>query len=121
MISSGMSSKILKEALVQQKEIQEEEEQRNNSSGALFAAAAEEDSWNIAAEVAEEEEDIDDFQGFDDSRSQFGKDDVSFHFVYALLINIFWQMLNYINKLAWCYSIMFSFIASLWLYYFFYF
>lgn len=69
MISERISSKILKEALVQQKEIQEE---RKDSFSGLFSA-------DVAGV-----EDLDDFQGFDDIQSCFSDNDVSFCFVFAL-------------------------------------
>ncbi|XP_052187941.1 bystin isoform X2 [Diospyros lotus] len=62
-ISSGISSKILNEALIQQKEIEEEAEgqDRNNVVFAQEPAAA--------ADL--DEGDIDDFGGFSETRSQF--------------------------------------------------
>ncbi|XVE54695.1 hypothetical protein DITRI_Ditri03aG0102600 [Diplodiscus trichospermus] len=64
MISSGMSSKILKEALLQQKEI--EEEASGGDVKNAFASVEEEHNKQ------EEEEDIDDFGGFSETQSQFG-------------------------------------------------
>ncbi|KAG5532369.1 hypothetical protein RHGRI_026861 [Rhododendron griersonianum] len=64
LISSGTSSKILKEALIQQKEINEENEGRNPNN-LVFAEDA-------ATEVVLEEDDIDDFGGFSETQSQFG-------------------------------------------------
>ncbi|EOY33320.1 Bystin, putative isoform 1 [Theobroma cacao] len=64
MISSGMSSKILKEALLQQREI-DEEDSAGNFNGA-FGSVEEERNKH------EEEEDIDDFGGFSETQSQFG-------------------------------------------------
>ncbi|KAL6339694.1 hypothetical protein AAG906_034780 [Vitis piasezkii] len=63
MISSGMSSKILKEALFQQKEIEDEARDQNPNSS--FFAIEEEPA-------KDEEEDVDDFAGFDDTQSHFG-------------------------------------------------
>lgn len=63
MISSGMSSKILKEALLQQKEIEYEARDQNPNSS--FFAVEEEPA-------KDEEEDVDDFAGFDDTQSHFG-------------------------------------------------
>lgn len=63
MISSGMSSKILKEALFQQKEIEDEARDQNPNSS--FFAVEEEPA-------KDEEEDVDDFAGFDDTQSHFG-------------------------------------------------
>ncbi|KAI8539052.1 hypothetical protein RHMOL_Rhmol09G0151300 [Rhododendron molle] len=62
--SSGTSSKILKEALIQQKEINEENEGRNPNN-LVFAE-------DTATEVVSEEDDIDDFGGFSETQSQFG-------------------------------------------------
>ncbi|KAA3458632.1 bystin [Gossypium australe] len=64
MISSGMSSKILKEALLQQKEI--EEEASGGIAKSAFGSVEEESNKH------EEEEDIDDFGGFSETQSQFG-------------------------------------------------
>uniref|UniRef100_A0A5B7BTS1 Bystin n=1 Tax=Davidia involucrata TaxID=16924 RepID=A0A5B7BTS1_DAVIN len=64
LISSGMSSKILKEALIQQKEIQEEAEEQNPNK-LVFP----EEPPSV---VASDEEDIDEFGGFSETQSQFG-------------------------------------------------
>jgi essential nuclear protein 1 len=71
LISSGMSSKILKEALAQQREIQDEAEGRdpNDSNSLVFAQG-----FNEAEEV---QDDIDEFAGFSETQSQFGAYDVS--------------------------------------------
>uniref|UniRef100_A0A2P2MG89 Bystin n=1 Tax=Rhizophora mucronata TaxID=61149 RepID=A0A2P2MG89_RHIMU len=66
MISSGMSSKILREALLQQREIQEEAEESN-----AFDVAEEEAAVGYKEE---ESEDIDDFDGFNVTLSVIGKD-----------------------------------------------
>lgn len=69
-ISSGMSSKILKEALIQQKEIQEEaEEQQNRNQNNPLRFVEEQPG-------VEDEEDVDDFAGFSETQSQFGNYDV---------------------------------------------
>ncbi|KAK9268448.1 hypothetical protein L1049_000199 [Liquidambar formosana] len=62
LISSGMSSKILKEALLQQREVQDEVAEEQNPNYSLIAAE----------EPLKDEEDIDDFTGFDETRSQHG-------------------------------------------------
>ncbi|KAL5832310.1 hypothetical protein ACOSQ4_017664 [Xanthoceras sorbifolium] len=67
MISSGMSSKILKEALLQQKEILEEAEGPNSNKSAFVFEEGERSKRQV-----EEEEDIDDFGGFSEVQSQFG-------------------------------------------------
>ncbi|XP_034692374.1 bystin-like [Vitis riparia] len=63
LISSGMSSKILKEALLQQKEIEDEARDQNPHSS--FFAVEE-------VPAKDEEEDVDDFAGFDETQSHFG-------------------------------------------------
>lgn len=68
MISSGMSSKILKEAFIQQKEIQEEAEQANPANNA-FVVAEEEAARH---QQEEEDDDFDDFSGFSETQTQFG-------------------------------------------------
>ncbi|GMH31295.1 hypothetical protein Nepgr_033138 [Nepenthes gracilis] len=65
MISTGMSSKILKEALIQQREIQEEDDEARNPSHSAFAAVADQPP-------AYEEEDIDNFDIFSETESQIG-------------------------------------------------
>ncbi|XVF05092.1 hypothetical protein REPUB_Repub05bG0141600 [Reevesia pubescens] len=67
MISTGMSSKILKEALLQQKEIEEEASGGGNVQNAFGLV---EEDHNRHGE--KEEEDIDDFGGFSETQSQFG-------------------------------------------------
>ncbi|TXG73097.1 hypothetical protein EZV62_001676 [Acer yangbiense] len=68
MISAGMSSKILKEALIQQKEIHEEAEGPNSNKNAFVF---EEEDRN-KRKVEEDEDDIDEFAGFNETQSQFG-------------------------------------------------
>ncbi|KAL7240351.1 hypothetical protein ACSBR2_006075 [Camellia fascicularis] len=63
-ISSGMSSKILKEALIQQKEVQEEAEEQNPNK-LVFAEEP-------AHDAASDDEEIDNFGGFSETQSQFG-------------------------------------------------
>ncbi|KAH7662816.1 Flavinator of succinate dehydrogenase protein [Dioscorea alata] len=65
LVSSDLSSKILKEALKQQKEVLEEEAQLEKSS--IFSGITV-DKLN---EEGEEEEDIDEFDGFSETQSQF--------------------------------------------------
>ncbi len=60
-IAENISSKILREALNQQREIQEEENEAQNPDSLGFS--------NVVDEPVEEEEDIDEFHGYDDSRS----------------------------------------------------
>ncbi|CAI9757147.1 unnamed protein product [Fraxinus pennsylvanica] len=66
LVPSGMSSKILKEALSQQKEIQEEEEKKN-PTGLVFSEE------HGIKDNDYEEEDLDDFGGFSETQSQFGQ------------------------------------------------
>lgn len=70
MISSGISSKILKEALIQQKEVLEETEEPKKNA---FVFSEEDQSKQ---QVEEEEEDIDEFGGFSETQSQFGNHEV---------------------------------------------
>ncbi|OMO89056.1 Bystin [Corchorus capsularis] len=64
MISSGISSKILKEALLQQKEV--EEEVSGGNVAIAFGSVEEQPNKH------EEEEDVDTFAGFSETQSQFG-------------------------------------------------
>ncbi|KAL1204958.1 Bystin [Cardamine amara subsp. amara] len=70
LIEAGMSSKIMKEALAQQREIADEENAEINPSGAAFAVAA---ALTAGEEqrVKEEEDDIDNFDGNFDNQSQY--------------------------------------------------
>ncbi|KAJ7981965.1 bystin [Quillaja saponaria] len=61
LISSGMSSKILKEALLQQKEVQEEADPQQNMNHSFFV---------VEEPPKVEEEDVDEFSGFDETQSQ---------------------------------------------------
>ncbi|KAI3675076.1 hypothetical protein L1987_84660 [Smallanthus sonchifolius] len=61
-----MSSKILKEALIQQKEIQEETDAQNPNN-IVFP-----DEPVTQTQVDDDEDDIDNFAGFSDNHSQFG-------------------------------------------------
>ncbi|XP_057478441.1 bystin-like [Actinidia eriantha] len=64
LISSGMSSKIWKEAMIQQREVQEEAEGQNP-----IKQVFEEEVTNAAGL---DEEDIDEFRGFSETQSHFG-------------------------------------------------
>ena len=64
-----MSSKILKEAMIQQREVQEETEGQNPIKQ-VFAEEA-------ANAAGLDEEDIDEFGGFSETQSQFGGYEVS--------------------------------------------
>ncbi|CAN0922561.1 ENP1 [Linum grandiflorum] len=68
LIETGMSSKILKVALLQQREIEEEAEERNPQREAF--AAAEDELAKLGGEE-EDEADIDDFAGFSETQSRF--------------------------------------------------
>lgn len=61
-----MSSKILKEAMLQQKEIEEEETREQNPNNNLVFHEEPKSAKD------DEEEDIDEFTGFSETRSQFG-------------------------------------------------
>ncbi|KAI7753237.1 hypothetical protein M8C21_015630, partial [Ambrosia artemisiifolia] len=66
-LSAGMSSKILKEALIQQKEIQEETDAQNPNN-IVFP----EEPVNKTILVDGDDDDVDNFAGFSDNLSQFG-------------------------------------------------
>ncbi|XP_030552148.1 bystin [Rhodamnia argentea] len=66
LISSGISSKILKEALIQQKEVEDEADELQNPN---FSRQSLGDQSQFAEQ---EEEDVDDFAGFSETQSQFG-------------------------------------------------
>lgn len=73
-IPKGVSSKILKEALIQQKEIEEEETDELNAGNPNNIRVSD---WNsvtesVAKEIVDEEGDIDEFQGFSETQSQYG-------------------------------------------------
>ncbi|XP_024967990.1 bystin [Cynara cardunculus var. scolymus] len=65
LISAGMSSKILKEALIQQKEIQEETDAQNPNN-IVFPEEP------VTQAQVDEDDDVDNFAGFSDNHSQFG-------------------------------------------------
>lgn len=75
LISSGMSSKILKEARIQQREIEDEELEAQNPNSSLL---------NVVEEPRKdddgEEDDNDDFTGFSETQSRYGDYEVSFWF-----------------------------------------
>lgn len=84
-ISSGISSKILKEALLQQKEI-EEEEAREQNPNLVFPEELKE---TAEGGDDDEEEDIDDFGGFSETRSQFGGwGEVCFYIIQKKLVGL---------------------------------
>ncbi|KAL4555271.1 hypothetical protein LXL04_037886 [Taraxacum kok-saghyz] len=66
LISAGMSSKILKEALIQQKEIQEETD-AENPNNIVFP-----EEPVTQTQVEDDDDDVDNFAGFSDNHSQFG-------------------------------------------------
>ena len=72
-----MSSKILKEALLQQKELEEEASGVNVKNA--FGSVEEEHN-------KPEEEDIDDFGGFSETQSQFGNYEVSTFYLIIYLL-----------------------------------
>ena len=69
LLSSGMSSKILKEAMIQQREIEEETVEAQNPNSSLLNVSE--------VDKDDEKDDIDDFDGFDETKSTFGDYDVS--------------------------------------------
>ncbi|KAJ3692943.1 hypothetical protein LUZ60_012038 [Juncus effusus] len=70
MISSDLSSKIIKEALKQQKEIFEEEN-KDNKLSASFSDISAKKASSIRADSDEEDDDVDGFDGFSDTLSQY--------------------------------------------------
>ena len=77
LISSTMSSKILKQALAQQKEIQDEANLQNPNSALLFAQEYVTPKGAAADDAQTDDDDIDGFDGFSETQSRFGADDVS--------------------------------------------
>lgn len=74
LVPSAVSSKILKEALLQQKEIQHEEENedanatnQNPNNGFSFQVQ------NLKDNDDDDEDNVDDFGGFSETQSQFGQ------------------------------------------------
>ncbi|KAI7753231.1 hypothetical protein M8C21_015624, partial [Ambrosia artemisiifolia] len=65
-LSAGMSSKILKEALIQQKEIQEETDAQNPNNIVFPQEPV------VNKTILEDDDDVDNFAGFSDNLSQFG-------------------------------------------------
>ncbi|KAH1090798.1 hypothetical protein J1N35_018055 [Gossypium stocksii] len=88
MLSTGISSKILKEALLQQKEIEDEASGGNvrNAFGSV------EEEHNKHEEEEEEEEDIDNFGGFFETQSQFGNYEVSLFYVIIYLFRLLFDV-----------------------------
>ena len=77
LISSTMSSKILKQALAQQKEIQDEANLQKPNSALLFAQEYVTPKGAAADDAQTDDDDIDGFDGFSETQSRFGADDVS--------------------------------------------
>lgn len=69
LISSGISSKILKEALAQQREVEDEENAEKDPSTTAFAVAAA--AVEEGQRAHEEEDDVDNFDGFSEAPSQY--------------------------------------------------
>lgn len=72
-----MSSKILKEALIQQKEMQEETD-AENPNNIVFP-----EEPVTQTQVDEDDDDVDNFAGFSDNHTQFGADEVCFILLHA--------------------------------------
>ncbi|KAK7267229.1 hypothetical protein RIF29_19894 [Crotalaria pallida] len=67
LIESNISSKIMKEALIQLKEVHHEEDNENNTNGSFFNGIEE------PPKVEEDDDaDIDNFGGFSETQSQYG-------------------------------------------------
>lgn len=84
MIEAGISSKIMKVALAQQKEIVDEENSERNPNGAVFAAAAAKTAEE-EQRILEEDEKDDDIDAFD---GNFEEDD-SYHQVSESTFTLF--------------------------------
>lgn len=88
LISSNISAKIMKEAMLQQKEIQEEADAAHGNANSSFYGVEE-------PPKVEEDDDLDEFTGFSETQSQFGGYEVSgfwiesFSFVYAFFL-LYW-------------------------------
>ena len=72
LIPSGMSSKILKAALAQQREVEDEEVIARNPNNSLLTITEE-----PPKDEDEVDDDIDKFAGFDETQSRFGDYEVS--------------------------------------------
>lgn len=83
LISSGLSSKILKEALDQQKEILQEVEEESRVS--LSAVAV-----DPLARLDSDAEDIDEFDGFTETQSLYDADDVSPLHQHSMLVSLYY-------------------------------
>lgn len=70
LLSSGMSSKILKQALIQQREIEDEQVEAQNPNNSLLTVA--EEPLRQDAGDDDDDNDIDNFNGFDETQSRFG-------------------------------------------------
>uniref|UniRef100_A0A2N9G2L7 Bystin n=1 Tax=Fagus sylvatica TaxID=28930 RepID=A0A2N9G2L7_FAGSY len=71
LISSDISSKILKQAMAQQKEIHDEANHQNPTSALLFAQEYEADAAD-----ADDDDDIDHFGGFSETQSRFDDEEI---------------------------------------------
>lgn len=83
LIEAGMSEKIMKQALAQQKEVADEENAERNPSSAAFAVAGAATAGEEQKILEEEEDDIDDFDGTFENQSQFDKQ-VSILILYSI-------------------------------------
>ena len=87
-----MSSKILKQALAQQKEIQDKANLQNPNSTLLFAQEYVTPKGATADDAQTNDDDIDGFDGFSVTLSRFGANDVS-HSLTLLKIFFLWYYL----------------------------
>lgn len=78
LISSGMSSKILKEALIQQREVEDEELHAQNPNNSLRTVSQDPPQSHSNED---NDDDIDQFNGFDETQSRYGDYEVSFSLV----------------------------------------
>ncbi|PON46749.1 Bystin, partial [Parasponia andersonii] len=70
LLSSGMSSRILKQALIQQREVEDEDVHAQNPNNSLLTVTQE-----LPRDKGgeEDDDDIDKFAGFDETQSRFGE------------------------------------------------
>lgn len=96
LLSSGMSSKILKQALIQQREIEDEQVEAQNPNNSLLTVAEEPLRQDAGDDDDDDDDDndIDNFNGFDETQSRYGDFEVSlFLFIYLFIYFCYAQIL----------------------------
>ncbi|KAI4320683.1 hypothetical protein MLD38_034137 [Melastoma candidum] len=79
LISSVITSKILKQALIQQKEIQDEDDDLHRRDSGLNLGFPDDLGSKLRADADDQDDDdVDDFHGFDETQSQFGNHEFRF-------------------------------------------